>query len=84
MLALRRLLGEFIEPLPPLMTQVTRAVSGPGDRIENIVYESRPGLLVTANLSQPAEPCDLRPGLLICHSHRNPRFEREFQETDVQ
>ena len=74
----------FPEPPSDLKTQVTGTVSGPGYRIENIVFESRPGLLVTANLYQPAEPRDSMPGLLICHSHHNPKTERELQEMGIQ
>lgn len=82
--ALRRSLGVFPEPPSDLKTQVTGTVSGVGYRIENIVFESRPGLLVTANLYQPAELRDSMPGILICHSHHNPKTERELQEMGVQ
>ncbi len=82
--ALRESLGVFPEPPSDLKTRVTGTVSGPGYRIENIVFESRPGLLVTANLYQPAEPRDSMPGMLICHSHHNPKSERELQEMGIQ
>ena len=84
MQSLRRSLGEFPEPPSELRAQVTGTVSGVGYRIENIVFESRPGLLVTANLYQPAEPRESMPGLLICHSHHNPKSERELQEMGIQ
>ena len=34
---------------------MTRELEGDGFRIENLVYESRPGLVVTANLYPPAQ-----------------------------
>ena len=41
---------------------VTRTLEGDGYRIENLVFESRPGLVVTANLYQPANPPRSMPG----------------------
>ena len=73
----------FPEPPSDLKTQVTGTVSGPGYLNSNIVFESRPGLHVTANLYQPTEPRDSMPGLLICHSHYNPKTERELQEMGI-
>ena len=53
--ALRDSLGPF-PPVPTdLHVRVTRTIRGDGYRIENLVFESRPGLLVTANLYLPAE-----------------------------
>lgn len=82
--ALRRALGQFPEPPTDLKIQVTGTISGEGYRIENIVFESRPGLLVTANLYQPNPSRESMPGILICHSHHNPKSERELQEMGVQ
>ena len=41
------------DPGAPRML-VTRTLEGDGYRIENLVFESRPGLVVTANLYRPA------------------------------
>ncbi|UCE48504.1 MAG: hypothetical protein JSW47_23290, partial [Phycisphaerales bacterium] len=51
--ALRESLGQFPPPPKDLNTETTGGIEGDGYRIENIVFESRPGLLVTANLYLP-------------------------------
>ncbi len=50
--------------------------------VHNLVFESRPGLFVTANLYLPDKHKDLPslPGILICHSHHNPKTEGELQD----
>ncbi len=77
--ALRASLGAPVEPPKDLKVRVTRTIEGEGYRIENLVYESRPGLLVTANLYGPAKPAASMPGLLIIHSHHNPKTQGELQ-----
>ncbi len=78
--ALRASLGQFPAPPADLKVHVTRRLAGEGYAIENLVFESRPGLWVTANLYLPARPSDDMPGLLICHSHHNPKTEGELQD----
>src|SRR5262249_48339812 len=55
-------------PFPPvpesLNVRVTGKHEGDGYRVENVVFESRPGLLVTANLYLPATPARSMPGIL--------------------
>jgi cephalosporin-C deacetylase-like acetyl esterase len=65
---------------PPVL--VTREFQGEGYRIANLVFASRPGLVVTANLYEPApaRPGASLPGLLICHSHHNPKSQGELQD----
>jgi dienelactone hydrolase len=79
-----RRLRESLGPMPPqpkeVKVHVTRKLEGPGYRIENLVFESRPGLLVTANLNLPADPPRSLPGILIVHSHHNPRTQGELQD----
>jgi dienelactone hydrolase len=78
--ALRESLGAD-EPFPPeLRTWVTRSLEGDGHRVENVVYESRKGLLVTANLYVPVPARDSMPGILIVHSHHNPKTQAELQD----
>jgi cephalosporin-C deacetylase-like acetyl esterase len=50
--------------------------------VHNLVFESRPGLFVTANLYLPDKHRDLAslPGILICHSHHNPKTQGELQD----
>ena len=78
--ALRRSLGQFPDPPRDLHVQVTKALQGEGFRIDCLVFESRPGLLVTANLYRPAKPPRSMPGILICHSHHNPKTQGELQD----
>jgi dienelactone hydrolase len=78
--ALRRSLGEFPDPPKDLHLRVKRTIDGDGYQIRNVVFESRPGVLVTANLYGPARPSRAMPGLLICHSHHNPKTQGELQD----
>ncbi len=78
--ALRESLGQFPAPPKDLKVKVTGTLEGDGYRIENLVFESRPGLLVTANLYLPAKPPKMMPGILLCHSHHNPKTEGELQD----
>lgn len=78
--ALRASLGTFPEPPRDLKVRVTGVHDGPSYRVENVVFESRPGMLVTANLYRPANPGKALPGVLICHSHHNPKTQSELQD----
>lgn len=78
--ALRRSLGDFPAPPDKIAPQVLGTIDGDGFRIENIVFESRPGLLVTANLYLPAKPTRGIPGIIICHSHHRPKTQGELQD----
>lgn len=80
--ALRASLGPE-QPRGPVTVRVTGKIAGDGYRIENIVYQSRPGLWVTANLYLPADPRQSVPGILICHSHHNPKTQGELQDMGV-
>ncbi len=54
-------------PLPektPLNAQVTKTLERDGYRIENIVFESRPGYLVTGNLYLPTNRKGKVPGVI--------------------
>jgi cephalosporin-C deacetylase-like acetyl esterase len=78
--ALRKSLGTFPDPPGKLNVRITGKIDGDGYRIENIVFESRPGWYVTANLYVPAELAKSMPGILICHSHHHPKWEGELQD----
>jgi dienelactone hydrolase len=78
--ALRRSLGTFPALGAELKTRVTGRLVGDGYQIENVLFESRPGLWVTANLYLPGKPTERMPGILICHSHHNPKTEGELQD----
>ena len=60
--------------------QITGRLAGEGFQIQNVVYESRPGLVVTANLYVPDPPRESMPGILLAHSHHNPKTEGELQD----
>src|SRR5258707_461257 len=63
--ALRDSLGAA-EPVPAdLKVSITRTLEGRGHRVENLVYESRPGLLVTANLYVPVPEQPSMPAIVI-------------------
>ena len=81
--ALRASLGAD-EPVPKdLNIRVTKTLEGAGHTIENLVFESRPGLLVTANLYVPSPVRAKMPGILIIHSHHNPNTQGELQDMGV-
>ncbi|HEX7901769.1 MAG TPA: hypothetical protein VF950_28680, partial [Planctomycetota bacterium] len=77
--ALRDSLGAWPAP-PPTRPVVAKTLAFEGGRIENLAYESRPGLFVTANLYSPAKPAASMPGLIIIHSHHNAKTQAELQD----
>ncbi|HZY88097.1 MAG TPA: hypothetical protein VFE78_24895, partial [Gemmataceae bacterium] len=81
--ALRDSLGAFPAPPADLKVRVTRRLEGDGYGVECLVFESRPGLVVTANLYAPSRPTKAMPGILICHGHHAPKTEGELQDTGV-
>jgi len=79
---LRNSLGQSSTP-PPLQSRVTGTLNGDGYRIENFLFQSRPGLWVTANLYRPEKPGVAMPGILICHAHHTPKEHGELQDMGV-
>ncbi|MEX2027596.1 MAG: hypothetical protein WEH44_09845, partial [Pirellulaceae bacterium] len=61
-------------------TTVTGTIEGDGFHIHNLLYPSRTGLWISANLYLPAEPRDSMPGILLSHSHHNPKEQGELQD----
>lgn len=88
--ALKRSLGTFPDPPDDLHVRVTRSLTGDGFAVDCLVFESRPGLWVTANLYRPSQTTEAQstksqsttshPGILICHSHHNPKTQGELQD----
>jgi cephalosporin-C deacetylase-like acetyl esterase len=78
--ALRISLGPFPARPKDLKVRTSGKLEIAGCRIENLVFESRPGLFVTANLYLPAKIPEAMPGILIVHSHHNPRTQGELQD----
>lgn len=63
-----------LSPLPertPLRATITGGVSGEGYRVDNLHFQSRPGLYVTANLYRPAsvQPGQRLPAVLYLCGH---------------
>lgn len=59
---------------------VSKTLPGDGFAIDNLVYESRPGLWVTANLYRPVPLPKSAPVIAIVHSHHHPKTEGELQD----
>ena len=77
---LRVALGGFPSPPQMLDVRVTKQIDGDGFVIQNLVYRTRPGMWVTANLYRPETPPKQMPGLLIAHSHHRPKTQGELQD----
>ena len=77
---LRESLGTFPEPPQKLNVEVSRVVAGEGFRIENVLYESRPGDWVAGNLYVPSKPAKSMPGILIAHAHHRAKHQGELQD----
>jgi dienelactone hydrolase len=78
--ALRASLGRMPAPPANVPVHITKKIAGAGLFVENLVYESRPGLWVTANLYAPEKPRPKMPGILIVTSHHNPKTQGELQD----
>lgn len=78
--ALRASLGQFPEAPKKLEVLVTSTLQGDGFTVRNLVYQSQPGIWVTANLYVPEKADKKRPGFLIIHSHHNPKTQGELQD----
>jgi dienelactone hydrolase len=78
--ALKRSLGTFPAAPGELKAHVTRTIQGEGYGIENLFYESRDGVFVTANLYMPSPPREKMPAIIIVHSHHNPKTQGELQD----
>jgi dienelactone hydrolase len=81
--ALRRSLGEIPRSRSDLRLRVTREFDGDGHRIQNCIFESRPGIWVTANLYFPKPRRKSMPAIIIAHSHHNPKTQHELQDIGV-
>ncbi|MBN9120358.1 MAG: acetylxylan esterase [Planctomycetes bacterium] len=77
---LKESLGTFPDVPKDIRIMVTRRLDGEGYVIHNIVYETRPGLWVSANLYLPATVPDKMPGIIISHAHHTPKTHGELQD----
>lgn len=77
--ALRRSL-HLPDRVGDLRVRVTQSLAGDGYVLENLVFESRPGLWVAANLYRPERVGPRMPGIVICHSFHHPKTQGELQD----
>ena len=67
-------------PAVKLAPSITRTLQGDGFHIDNLVFNSRPGVAVTANCYRPSTAGQTTsPGVVICHGHHYPKTEDELQ-----
>jgi len=84
---LRNDFREMIGPLPektPLNAKVVGHIACDGYRIEKVIYESRPGHHVTANLYMPTEGKPPYPGVLVpCGHSTNGKAATAYQSASI-
>jgi dienelactone hydrolase len=80
--ALKKSFGSFPNRCP-LNVRITDEFAGDGYRRENLVYQSQPGIWVTANLYLPQQPRPSMPGIIIIHSHHAPKTQFELQDMGI-
>jgi dienelactone hydrolase len=80
--ALARWVGNF-PARSPLQLRVTKEYPGEGYRRQDLLYQTRPGLWVTANLYLPAKPAAHMPGIVLVHSQHRPRSQAELQDMGI-
>lgn len=57
----------------------TATIPGDGFVVRNVVFASAPGLAVPANIYVPDPPRASMPGIVIVHSHHEPKSQTELQ-----
>lgn len=77
---LKASLGTWPNAPKDMRLRVTREIEGEGYVIRNLVFESRPGLWVAANLYLPAKPPEKMPGIVIAHAHHGGKTGSELQD----
>jgi dienelactone hydrolase len=78
--ALRDSFGSFPERTPLRAAVTRRANYGDGFVLENIVFESRPNLLVPANLYLPEKIEGRIPAIVLVHNHHEAKTQPENQD----
>ena len=77
---LRESMGQFPPERPPLNAQVTARHQGDGYHLENLVFQSRPGFHMAANLYLPSRFSGRIPGMIIVHSQHYPKTQGELHD----
>jgi cephalosporin-C deacetylase-like acetyl esterase len=78
---LRESLGRFPPEAPPLDVRITARHRGEGYLLENLVFQSRPGFYLTANLYLPDRSAPPVPGIIIVHSQHAPKTQWELHDS---
>ena len=79
----RKALGELPAEKTPLNAQVVARAKREGYRVENVIYESRPGHHVTANLYLPDGPPPF-PGVIVpCGHSANGKAAETYQRISI-
>ena len=76
---LKASLGSWPAPPKEMRIETARVIKGDGFTIHNILYESRPGLWVSANLYRPTTDGP-HPGFTIVTSHHTAKTQGELQD----
>jgi len=72
--------GKFPEKSSELNYKLLKSIPRDGYKIECVVFESRSGFWVTANLYRSSNPTNEEPGIIICPAHHTPKENKELQE----
>ena len=80
MRSLKASLGNGTPADNELRMEITKEIVGKNFRVQNVLFESRPGWWVSANLYCPGTQKDSMPGIVICHSHHTPKHHAELQD----
>jgi dienelactone hydrolase len=81
--ALRESLGTWPDVPKNMPVRVTKTIEAADYRIDNLLYESRPGVWVDGNLYYPTAKRERMPVILIAHSHHAPKHQGELQDMGV-
>jgi dienelactone hydrolase len=65
---------------PALGLKVRRTLERDGVQVKMVTFNSTNGLVVTANLYAPVKRPEKMPGIVIIHSHHNPKEQGELQD----
>ena len=78
--ALRRSAGIFPPERPALDSRVTARHEGDRYRLKNVIFQSRKGSWMTANLYLPQRVTGKIPGMIIVHSQHYPKTQGELHD----
>lgn len=81
--ALKESLGTWPEAPKFMQIKTTKTIKADDYHIDNLLYESRPGVWVTGNLYYPAAKREHCPVIMIAHAHHAPKHEGELQDMGV-